>query len=173
MTVDLTAAIRETPEDEVAWDSWFRKIYPRVLYLAATRGPGNIELAEEATQAAMERFLRYRAYEKVDSDSSAIAYLVRTAVRLMIDERRRREREPAWAPEALAERQDRMLSDWEEKDLDALLKHLPEQDQVILNLVRSGYSVREISEKLKLGYSAVGMRIHRAKARLKDIVLGM
>ena len=172
MTADLTATIRENPEDDVAWDAWFRKIYPRVLYLVATRSSGNVELAEEATQAALERFLRYRAYEKVTSDSSAIAYLVQTAVRLMIDERRRREREPAWAPEALAEHQDRMLPDWENEDIDALLKRLPEQDQVVLKLVLSGYSVREISGILNLGYSAVGMRIHRAKARLKDIASG-
>ena len=34
-------------------------------------------------------------------------------------------------------------------------------------MVVDGYSVREIAALLELGYSAVGMRIHRAKARLR------
>ena len=76
MSADFTAAIHESPDDEVAWDAWFREIYPRVLYSAVRRASGDVELAEEATQGAMECFLRYRAFERVDSDRSAITYLV-------------------------------------------------------------------------------------------------
>ena len=170
MGADLTAAIHRTPDDKAVWDAWFREIYPQVLYRAARWASGDIELAEEATQGAMERFLRYRAYERVDSDRSAIGYLARTAARLMMDERRRRERESPVPVEVLVERGPHVTTDEKTHDLKSLLGHLSEDERKVLELVLAGYSVREISESLQIGYSAVGMRIHRAKARLKERV---
>ena len=173
MSADLTAAIHRTPDDKAVWDAWFREIYPRVLYLAARRAFGDIELAEEATQGAIERFLRYRAYERVDSDRSAIAYLARTAARLMIDERRRRERESPVPVEVLVDLGPHATIDEKAHDLKSLLRYVSEDERQVLGLVLEGYSVREISEALKIGYSTVGMRIHRAKARLKERVRKM
>lgn len=170
MSADLTAAIHRTPDDKAVWDAWFREIYPRVLYLTARRASGDIELAEEATQGAIERFLRYHAYERVDSDRSAIAYLAQTATRLMIDERRRREREFSVPEEVLAERGPHATIDEKAYDLKSLLSYVSKDERRVLELVLAGHSVREISELLNIGYSTVGMRIHRAKARLKEKV---
>ena len=153
MSADLTAAIHQTPDDRAVWDTWFREIYPQVLYLAARRASGDMELAEEATQGAIERFLRYRAYERVDSDRSAIAYLVRTAVRLMIDERRRRERESPAPEEVLVDRGPHTVIDEKAYDLKSLLSYVSKDERLVLELVLAGYSVREISEALKIGYS--------------------
>ena len=166
MSADFTAAIHESPDNEVAWDAWFREIYPRVLYSAVRRASGDVELAEEATQGAMERFLRYRAFERVDSDRSAITYLVRTAARLMIDERRRRGRELP-VPERTLERAAAAASEDPDDELKSLFRHLSREERQVLEMVVDGYSVREIAALLELGYSAVGMRIHRAKARLR------
>lgn len=173
MSADLTAAIHQTPDDKAVWDTWFREIYPQVLYLVARQASGDFELAEEATQGAIERFLRYRAYERVNSDRSAIAYLARTAFRLMIDERRRQHREAA-APEGmLVDRGRHTEIDERAYDLRSLLRYVSEDERQVLELVLEGYSVREISDALNIGYSTVGMRIHRAKARLKARVQKM
>ena len=129
----------------------------------ARRASGDVELAEEATQGAIERFLRYRAYERVDSDPAAIAYLVRTAFRLMIDERRRQHRESTTSEGMLAARGPHATIDEDAYDLRSLLRYVSKHERQVLE----GHSVREISEALGIGYSTVGMRIHRAKARLK------
>ena len=167
MPADLTAEIHQAPDDRAAWDTWFREIYPRVLYLVARRASGDVELAEEATQGAIERYLRYRAYERVDSDPAAIAYLARTAFRLMIDERRRQHRESATSEELLTARGPHATIDEDAYDLRSLLRHVSENERQVLEMVLEGYSVREISEALGIGYSTVGMRVHRAKAKLK------
>ena len=173
MSDDLTSAIHRTPDDEAAWDAWFREIYPQVLYVAARRAFGDIDLAEEATQGAIERFLRYRAYERVDSDRSAIAYLARTAVRLMIDERRRGMRESPTPVEVLVDRSGPAAAFEKKDEIESLLRYVSEDEREVLELVLHGYSVREIAEALEIGYSTVGMRIHRAKARLKEMVREM
>ena len=165
MSADLTTAIHQDPDDDVAWDAWFREIYPRVLYLSVKRASGDVDLAEEATQGAVERFLRYRAFERVDSDRSAILYLGRIAARLMVDERIRRQRELLVSEDTL----DRALVGEEpDEDLRSLLTHLSTEERQILEMVIDGYSVREIAATLEMRYSAVGMRIHRAKARLRE-----
>ena len=165
VAADLTTAIRRRPDDEAAWEAWFREIYPRVVYMAARRGAGQIADAEEATQGAVERFLRYRAYERVDSDRSAVLYLVRTAVRLMADDRRRRESELPLPSEGLVEPADRSGAGYEE--LEGLLRLVSEEDRQVLGLVVAGHSVGEIAKLLEVGYSAAGMRIHRARTRLR------
>ncbi len=152
------------------WDAWFREIYPQVLYRVARSASGDIELAQEATQGAFERFLRYRAYERVNTDRSAIAYLARTAARLMMDERRRAGRESPVSSEVLVDRGPYVTTDENAHDLRSLLSYVSEDERKVLELLLRGHSVREISEALKIGYSAVGMRIHRAKARLKERV---
>ena len=162
---DLTEAIRRTPDDEAGWDAWFREIYPQVLYITARRCERDIALAEEATQGAMERFLRYRAYERVDSDRSAVAYLARTAIRLLTDDWRRRERESPLSEKGDAER----AGDFREveDDFRSLLAYVSPEDRLVLEMVLAGYSVRELAEALGIGYSAAGMRVHRAKNRLR------
>ena len=166
---DLTLAIRRAPADESAWEAWFKEVYPKVLYLTAKRSSGDVELAEEATQGAIERFLRYGAYERVDSDRRVIAYLVQTATRLMADEARRRAREVLIAADALAERV-AVAHDWDD-DLESLFARIPEAERRILRMALDGHSIQEIAKELGLGYSATAMRIHRAKARLRKSVL--
>ena len=136
---------------------------------AARWTPGDVELAEEATQGAMERFLRYRAYERVDSDGAAVAYLVRTAARLIMDDRRRRARESPLPSEGVPDHAQPEAG----HDLGYLFSQIPDDDRQLLELVVEGYSLREIAEILGLRYSAVAMRIHRARNRLREKLHGM
>ena len=93
MKDDHTAAIRSNPKDKAAWDDWFRAIYPRVYYSLYRHTRGDATLSEEATQGALERFLRYRAHRKVNSDKDAVAYLIRTGLRLLDDEHKQRQKQ--------------------------------------------------------------------------------
>lgn len=169
MVSDLTVAIRQNPDDESAWDAWFREVYPRVVYIVARKAVGDIDLAEEVTQGAIERFLRYRAFERVRSDREAVAYLVQSAARLVADNRRYRELTLSYQLEDSAEHSEEET----DSDLEFLLSHISEQDQEVLRLVLEGYTVREIADAFGIGYSAAGMRINRARDRLRKVVQGV
>ena len=137
-----------------------------MLYITARRCTGNVELAQEATQGAMERFLRYRAYERVHSDRSAVAYLVQTAVRLVTDHRRRQQRELTFSEEDVVEPEAEGGLEVEH-EIESLLRYVAKEDREVLEMVLAGYSVGEMAERLGVAYSAAAMRVHRAKNRLR------
>lgn len=168
MKDDHTAAIRSNPKDKAAWDDWFRAVYPRVYYSLYRRTGGDATLSEEATQGALERFLRYRAHRKVSSDKDAVAYLIRTGLRLLDDEHKQRQRQQDLAlTGGGSPTQPGGGSTTDRLDMERLLEGLSTVDQELMGLVLEGRSVAEIAEILEIGFSTAGMRIQRAKARLK------
>lgn len=170
MSTDFTEAIYDNSKDDAAWEAWFRHTYPKLVYLVARRNRVAAETAEEMAQGAIERFLRYRSYEKIRSDSAALAYLAMIASRLLIAEQRRSARELSTEPETLGNLPGENRPKPSEDQLSGFLKQLPQSDQEILGMYVNGYKTREISEKLGLNYSTAGMRILRAKNRLKKLV---
>lgn len=172
MSENFTSSVRKAPNDSAAWNFWFKTIYPRVFYIIFRKTHGNTVLSEEVTQGAIERFLKYRAYEKLASDAESVAYLARSAVRLMTDDCRKR------AP--LVPISDDEVEDSANHDnlintlvLDRMSLDLKGDDQQLFALIRQGYLIREIAEILDIEYSAAGVRIHRIKAFLKNIADSM
>ena len=83
----------------------------------------------------------------------------------MADDQRRREWAVPLPGEALEEPADRSGAGYEE--LEGLLRLVSEEDRQVLRLVVADHSVAEIAKLLEVGYSAAGMRIHRARTRLR------
>ena len=54
-------------------------------------------------------------------------------------------------------------------DLERLILRLGKPDRQLIGWLRAGISVGQIAEFLGISYSAAATRIHRAKARLREI----
>jgi RNA polymerase sigma factor (sigma-70 family) len=168
MALDYTVAVRRAIHDEMAWDAWFRVIFPRVYYILFRRTGGDVALSEELTQSAIERFLLYRAYDKVTTDDESVGYLARTALRLLADERRRTG-VLGELPEDIGSYDSESSIVEGRLDLERLTEQLPDSERMLVDLLREDHSIREIAKILGINYSAAGVRIHRVKQALKEI----
>ena len=176
MPTDHTQDVRRRPKSETAWRHWFEFVYPRVYYTVYRVTGGDDERTADLTQGAIERFLRYRALDRVKTDTDSVAYLVRTAQRMNLDLMRewraRRSTHEAIHPmmyeQALAAGDEVSNA----LDLDRLMNRLVEPDRRLIAWLRAGRSVGQIAEILGISYSAAATRIHRAKVRLREISEG-
>lgn len=174
-TADQTQRLRREPDSEPAWREWFRAVYRRVYYTVYRTTGGDRQRTEDLTQAAIERFLRYQALHKVASDEDAVAYLVRTALRLDIDQARQpslahapHESSGALPEEELHQQPDPL----DLLDLDLLVARLAPADRQLIAWRREGQSIGDIARCLGITYTAAAVRIHRAKARLSALARG-
>lgn len=170
MTTDHTDAIRNSPDDQNAWDRWFRAVYPRVYYIIFSKTGGDSSLSEELTQAALERFLRYKGQEKITSDKEAVAYLVTIASRIWSDLRQLPE-------ESLSSETINTVpspsTQQENLDLHLLSKKLGEEERQLVIWLCEGRSISEIASRLGIAYSAAGTRLHRVRTQLRKIAAEM
>ena len=171
VATDQTQRLRRERDSETAWHEWFQTVYRRVYYTIYRTTGGDRQQAEDLTQAAIERFLRYRALDKVASDREAVAYLVRTAQRLHADHRRQLAATHAadeLSVKLLAEEDvNRPPDPFDLLDLDLLASRLSQADRQLIGFLRDGRSIGDIAGKLGIAYTAAAVRIHRAKARLR------
>ena len=174
MATDHTRDLRLSPRSESAWRDWFLAVYPRVYFTVYRITGGDPERTEDLTQAAIERFLRYRALDKVTTDDDSVAYLIRTAHRLNIGDRiRERTARLAtrYAP-GYAEAED-YIDEEEERfyalDIARMIDHLSEGDRQLISWHLAGQSITDIANSLGIAYTAAAVRIHRAKIRLRRI----
>lgn len=170
---DYTHDVRRKPKSETAWRNWCEFVYPRVYYAVYRMTSGDRERTADLTQGAIERFLRYEAVARVTTDADSIAYLVRTAERMNLDLIRE-----SIARRSMQEVIGRMMyeqstSEADEVsntlDLDRLVRRLGKPDRQLIEWLRAGISVSQIAEILGISYSAAATRLHRAKARLREI----
>ena len=147
------------------------------MYYAVYRMTGgDKDRTADLTQGAIERFLRYGAVERVTTDAESIAYLVRTAERMNFNVMRE------WTVRHITQEDfDRLtyeqsLSESDEVsntlDLERLIRRLGGADRQLVGWLRAGISVGQIADLLGVSYSAAATRIHRAKARLREISKG-
>ena len=170
---DHTKVLRQSPRSDAAWRSWFAFVYPSVYYAMYRATSGDTHLSEDLTQGAIERFLRYRALHKVDTDQDSVAYLIRIAHRLHLDFRHDHaatshvslDSDPPRYEPAEPNRTDDTLP----LDLALLMQRLPPPDRELIQWLFAGMSMSEIAESLGVSYTAAATRVHRARARLKRV----
>ena len=177
VAVDYTKKLRRRPHSGAAWQNWFQFVYPRLYYAMYRVTRGDVQQAEDLTQGAIERFLRYRAIDKVKTDQESVAYLVRTAQRLNIDLVRERRLQSelheaigSTMHERMAETEDEVSSALE---FEQLMNRLATPDRQLIRWLCAGRSVNEIATYLGISYATAATRLHRAKTRLKKIAEGM
>lgn len=167
MSNDTAPNVFDGPVDVAVWNEWFRVMYPRVYYTLYRRTGGNADLSQECTQAAMERFLRYRGYEKVENNQKAVAYLTRIALNHLTNEHRSTARlEPLEDDVPDPQRS----GDERREQLNLVAKRLGSKERDLLKQVYAGYSTAEIASQLGIGYNAAATRIHRLKKRMAEIL---
>ena len=137
---------------------------------------GDQERTADLTQGAVERFLRYRAVERVTTDTESIVYLVRTAERLNRDAVRESRARRTIQDGLRATMGQHVRTDADEVanalDLERLTNRLGAPDAHLIRLLREGKSLGDIAEVLGISYSAAATRVHRAKLRLRKIAEG-
>ena len=173
---DHTRDVRRRPQSESAWRHWFAFVYPRVYYTLYRITGGDDERTADLTQGAIERFLRYRALDRVTTDADSIAYLVHTAQRMHVDllRKSRAERGAHEAVHVAAHEQVLAAEDEASKvlDLERLTNRLDEPDRRLIGWLLAGRSLGQIAQRLGISYSAAATRVHRVKARLRKISEG-
>lgn len=171
MDNDRTIRLKESSNNQAAWDQWFREVYPRVYYVLFRKSFGDSSRTEDLVCGAIERFIRYEGLKKVKSDKDSVAYLIRTGIRLLTDEIMSGERETK-AVEETPGNESAPQND-ERLDMESLLNTLNEEDQALISMVREGHSVSEISNSLSISYSAAGTRISRIREKLRKSAIKM
>jgi len=171
MKDDFTSLVRNDPNNKDLWSDWYKNLYPKIFYRNFKKCNGDSFLCEEITQGAFERFIRYKSIKKLFNDEEVLKYIYTISSMLLSDYFKKRNRESDLMeninPEELTSHID------SDVEMQELLSLLSKEDKGILDLVIQGYSTSEISRKLKITYAAAGVRVHRAKARLKKIIDGM
>jgi RNA polymerase sigma-70 factor (ECF subfamily) len=126
---------------------------------------GDASLAEDACQ---EAFLRaFRALGRFRPEASFRAWLRTIAVRCAIDVMRRRRPESPLPPEPAGAPED---SRHEDADLlrAALAALSPLEREILLARELEGVDDREIARRLDMTVTAVRVRIHRARRRVRQ-----
>lgn len=144
------------------------KLRGYVRVLAARSLPG-LE-AEDLLQDLVARALRYR--EAHDASRELVPWLRTTALRLVIDARRRAARRPATlgglSEEAVPAAPARPNLTALREELQGLLARLdPLPREVLLRFHRDGQSVREIARALQIPEGTVKSHLHRARRLLR------
>lgn len=173
MASDVTQELRRTRESDALWREWFRLVYPRVFYAMYRLTGGDTAQSEDLTQTAIERFLRYGALDRVETDREAVAYLVSTARRLHADTgRRNRARQVVSLAENVVPAEvesDVADAAMEALSLERMADRLAPEDRDLIRWWCEGRSVSDIATSLGVRYTAAATRIHRAKLRLKAL----
>ena len=126
---------------------------------------GDAALAEDATQ---EAFLRaFRALGRFRPEASFRAWLRTIAVRCAIDVMRRRKPESALPPEPPGRPED---TRHEDTDLlrAALAALSPLEREILLARELEGVDDRTIARRLDMTVTAVRVRVHRARRRVRQ-----
>ena len=143
--------------------------YGDTVYRLAVCRLQNLADAEDVYQ---DVFLRLLQQETVDWDGERIkAWLIRTTLNRCADLHRFRLRRPVVALTELEGMQDQ--SD-EAAELWAAVARLPEKLRVSIHLhYGEGYSTEEIAAMVGVPPATVRTRLHRARAKLKDLLGGL
>ncbi|MEK0437397.1 MAG: hypothetical protein RL444_1475 [Verrucomicrobiota bacterium] len=135
---------------------------------------GSLATAEEL---AMEVFIRlHRAAARWRPEAKLSTYLIHIARNLVLNEWRRRGRKPTTALEFAAEPGDvsqgsvRRVAELDEAFQRAILQLPPEQRTAILLVVQQELPYEEIAVIMEAPVSSVKTWIHRARARLRELL---
>ena len=178
---ELAAALgrlRQSPSDDGAWRSIYRRLWPFVVAVAYRRVRDK-GIAEDIAQDVFVRIARLRPYDRIDAPDQFRAYVWRMAINVAntyARSVRRRERglKALWdwggrdhlvAPAAS---DDRLVFE----ELLSLVHDVVEPvDRTLLELLLEGRPLADVASELGLTYSAAGVRLHRLRQRLRKALV--
>lgn len=151
------------------------------LYRAALRLTRVRQDAEDLVQeVCLRAYPELARLERLDQPRS---WLLRVQYRVFVDETRRRRRSPFRPASAEAGSPDFVISDepGPEELVEDSLRHaqlarawakLERKQRAVLALHAEGYSLAEVGKITGISPNAVGVRLHRARARLAKLIKG-
>ncbi len=172
----LLGRLAERRDDEDAWGSLYRLLWPFVYASAFRQLRGRWDLAEDAAQEVFLRLARYAPLEDLREPGAFRAYVWVTAKNIT---RTMLKRQIGAKELPLGDRNDPMEEVLTASGGDpsrraeirdtvrALLDRLPGPDAEIVRLLLQGADLKEIAAETGRGYSDVAVRLHRLRARLK------
>jgi len=130
------------------------------------------ELAQEIVQDAFLKF--FDSVDKLEQNPIILPWLRRIAVNTAIDYYRKNQKfklhEEADGNRLLVD-QENAIEQLGYQEIIALLKQLPDDQQLIFNLYEvEGYSHKEIAEKLSISESSSRVYLTRAKHKLRQLI---
>ena len=158
------------PLEDRTFDDLYAEHVDRV-YALCLRMTADERRAEELTQ---DTFVKaWRSFSSFRGDSAVSTWLHRIAVNTVLDDRRRRGRQPAQLsalPDgAIRHRATRGEDPGERVHLEAAIASLPERSRMAIVLHGiEGYTYEEVAELMGVAVGTVKSHIHRARALLID-----
>ena len=144
------------------------KLNARKLYCVAYSILWNDADCADAMQDAVAKVWQHR--DKLRDESSFDSYLVRALINRCKSMRRPRRFKSVELTDELTADEGNMPADIDLRDA---LKSLPEKYRLPLILhYQDGFSIKEISDMLRLNESLVKSRLHQARTRLKRLLGG-
>jgi RNA polymerase sigma-70 factor (ECF subfamily) len=144
------------------FDAVFRLSYQRVLAYCLRRAPE--PMAHDATAEVFA--VAWRRRRDLPDDDGAVPWLLAIARRVLANEMRGARRRDRLAMTVAAEPDP--SADASDFPVTSALDDLPEDDREVLRLVYwDDLSHAEIAQVLGISVNAVGVRAHRARARVK------
>ena len=166
--------VAKTGAKRVIGCGWFERADGGILFIQELGEVGSQATAEEL---AMEVFIRlHRAAGRWRPEAKLSTYLIHIARNLVLNEWRRRGRKPTTALEFAAEPGDvsqgsvRRVAELDEAFQRAILQLPPEQRTAILLVVQQELPYEEIAVIMEAPVSSVKTWIHRARARLRELL---
>jgi RNA polymerase sigma factor (sigma-70 family) len=180
---DLLQALRDLAKarsDERAWTTVYRTMWPFVLGHTYRALRGQRDLAEDASQEVFYRLVRYCDFETMTTVDVFRAYvrsvcwnvsrdllsqIIRRREELSSDEQSQMLSElvvTATTPQDIAETME-ILNE-------QVLAKLDKEDQTLVKLLLDGNTLGEIAQNLGIDYSNAGVRVHRLRERLRNLL---
>jgi RNA polymerase sigma factor (sigma-70 family) len=168
--------LKASPADEDAWRSLYHQLWPFVIAVIYRRLRGSErKAAEDAAQEVFIRLLRSRAFDHIPDAEALRAYVWRIADNVAKAHLRRVRTEKG---------DERGLAEWrpsvEGHDGEsALLARqvfelaegmLEPKDRDLFRLILEGSSLGQAADQMGLSYSNAGVRLHRIRRRLFNLL---
>lgn len=164
--------LQRDPQDQQAFDAWYRETYPALLLSAFRMTYGDRALAEDLCHDAILAFIVRGGLRKVANAGEALAYIRKSIAHAHIDTLRRAGKETTVdvLPEIAGERGvlDMLAARDEYRHL---LDRLSADDQELLGMMLAGISLSEMAGALAISYSNAGVRVHRMRKLIKGLSL--
>jgi RNA polymerase sigma factor (sigma-70 family) len=182
--VSLTAAealaqLSLRPDDEEAWTALHGHFWAFVMATNYRYLGGRSDLADDASQEVFMRIARYRPFSKIQHAEAFKAYLAATCRNVVRDYLRwhiPRDRvvTSSNSEELLESPSMDAAADADivaAERLSGLADALEEKERILLHLLIEGYGLEEIAERLNVSYTNAGVRVHRLRVKLRNLMM--
>jgi RNA polymerase sigma factor (sigma-70 family) len=172
---DILEQLSSSRKDEQAWLMLYKSLWPILIGTSFRILRGNRALAEDASQEALLRILRYARFEDFAGDSEGFkAYVKMVSRNVSRDYLEKLLQQPIGGSEA----DDRMerLPDQNARDSEreyirqelasSFYATLEQTDRELLELLQGGTAISEISRALGVSYTNAAVRIHRLRQKV-------